>query len=86
MPAVITMAVDKNGLYDGVDVTEACKRLEENGASVVGLNCYRGPETMLPLLKEIRKKCKVKLKQQSRHRRERTVGLLGKGVLVVVSD
>ena len=75
------MAVDKTGLYDGVDVTEACKRLEENGASVVGLNCYRGPETMLPLLKEIRKKCKVKLKHQSQHRRHGTVGLLGKEFL-----
>ena len=59
LPAVITMDVHKNGLYDGVDVVEACQKLEENGAAVVGLNCGRGPDTMLPLLKEIRKKCKV---------------------------
>jgi betaine-homocysteine S-methyltransferase len=28
--------------------------LEAEGADVVGLNCSRGPETMLPLLEEIR--------------------------------
>jgi len=33
--------------------------LEDAGATVVGLNCDRGPWTMLPLLKEVRKVCKV---------------------------
>jgi len=33
---------------------EACKRLADNGAEVVGLNCGRGPKTMLPILEQIR--------------------------------
>src|SRR3954453_13725288 len=40
--------------YDGVDYVEACRRLADAGATVVGLNCSRGPETMLPLLERIR--------------------------------
>ena len=32
-------------------VTEACKRLADAGADVVGLNCIRGPATMMPLLR-----------------------------------
>ena len=30
------------------------KELEQRGADVVGMNCFRGPVTMLPYLKEIR--------------------------------
>jgi len=41
-------------MRDGMTVSEACKRLEGGGADVVGLNCARGPETMLPLLGEVR--------------------------------
>src|SRR5947208_646072 len=33
---------------------EPCERLEAAGADVVGLNCSRGPETMLPMLGPIR--------------------------------
>jgi betaine-homocysteine S-methyltransferase len=44
---------------DGVPIPEACRRLEDAGAAVVGLNCARGPKTMIPLLKDIRKACKV---------------------------
>lgn len=44
---------------DDIPFTEALKRLEDQGADVVGLNCSRGPDTMLPLLKEVRKVCKV---------------------------
>jgi betaine-homocysteine S-methyltransferase len=40
--------------YDGYDYVSACRILAENGAAVVGLNCSRGPETMLPLLERIR--------------------------------
>lgn len=46
---------------DDVPIPEACRRLEEAGAAVVGLNCARGPETMIPLLREIRKVCKVRI-------------------------
>src|SRR6185437_10658582 len=56
MPAVITLAIHTNGLTrDGWDPVDTCKRLEDGGADVVGLNCSRGPRTMLPLLRKIRK-------------------------------
>jgi len=56
LPAVITLAIHKsNMLRDGISPIEACKKLAENGAAVVGFNCARGPDTMLPLLRELRK-------------------------------
>ncbi|XP_070568420.1 betaine--homocysteine S-methyltransferase 1-like [Ptychodera flava] len=65
LPAVITLAPfvvsTQNGqaiTADMVPLTEACKKLEEAGADVVGLNCGRGPATMMPLMEEIRKTCK----------------------------
>ena len=55
VPAVITFAMHREELTrDGHSPAEACKRLEAAGADVVGLNCHRGPRTMLPLLKQIR--------------------------------
>ena len=55
LPAVITMAILTNGMTrEGMDPVEAMKRLEQAGAEVVGLNCARGPRTMMPLLKKIR--------------------------------
>jgi betaine-homocysteine S-methyltransferase len=60
--AVITLAVPREGVMrEGGTVADACKRLEDAGAAVVGLNCARGPATMLPLLKEVRAavKCHV---------------------------
>ena len=44
---------------DDIPFPQALRKLEEAGAAVVGLNCARGPKTMLPLIKEIRKVCKV---------------------------
>jgi betaine-homocysteine S-methyltransferase len=62
VPAVVTFAMHREELTrDGLTPAEACQRMEEAGAEVVGLNCHRGPSTMLPLLKEIRSavKCHV---------------------------
>jgi betaine-homocysteine S-methyltransferase len=62
VPAVVTFAMHREELTrDGLSPAEACQRLEAAGADVVGLNCHRGPATMMPLLKEIRKavKCHV---------------------------
>jgi len=54
LPAVITLAVHRAPeTREGWSVAEACKRLADAGADVVGLNCIRGPTTMLPLLREI---------------------------------
>ena len=40
---------------DGFSPGDACKILEDNGADVVGLNCFRGPKMTMKLLPEIRK-------------------------------
>jgi betaine-homocysteine S-methyltransferase len=55
LPAVVTIApMAENRMMDGVGIVETCKELEARGADVVGMNCFRGPATMLPWLKEIR--------------------------------
>ena len=54
LPAAVTVAVHLEGLRDGMPLGESMRRLEQAGATVVGLNCARGPATMLPLLREIR--------------------------------
>ena len=55
VPAVITLAVHRAPeTREGWSPEDACKRLADAGADVVGLNCIRGPRTMLPLLEKIR--------------------------------
>jgi betaine-homocysteine S-methyltransferase len=54
LPSVVTFASSEDKTIDGFSFEEACKRLEDAGADVVGLNCSRGPETMLPLLERVR--------------------------------
>ena len=55
LPAVVTLAIHREpATREGLEPDEACKRLEERGADVVGLNCIRGPQTMFPLLEKIR--------------------------------
>ena len=56
LPTVVTFAVHRDGnLRDGLTPEEGCKRVQAAGADVVGLNCARGPRTMLPILERIRK-------------------------------
>src|SRR5450755_2424053 len=53
--AVITLAMHQAEVTrEDWTVVEACKRLADAGADVVGLNCIRGPATMMPLLRAIR--------------------------------
>jgi betaine-homocysteine S-methyltransferase len=55
LPAVVTLSVHRNETtFDGIDVVDACKRLEAAGANVVGLNCQRGPKTLMPVVRKIR--------------------------------
>jgi betaine-homocysteine S-methyltransferase len=55
LPAMVTFAsVQPSTTYDGYDYVEACRILADHGATIVGLNCSRGPQTMLPLLERIR--------------------------------
>ena len=54
-PAMITLGFkyqDRTG--DGVVLEDAFKGLEEAGAEIVGLNCFRDPERMLPLAARVR--------------------------------
>jgi len=55
VPAVITFALHREEVMrDGWTPVETCQRLEAAGADVVGMNCHRGPRTMMPHLKAIR--------------------------------
>ncbi|XP_022100728.1 betaine--homocysteine S-methyltransferase 1-like [Acanthaster planci] len=65
LPCVVTLGIclmtvnGKPATNDGVEVCEALNRLADAGADVVGLNCARGPQTMLPILEEAVKNCKA---------------------------
>lgn len=58
LPAVITMTVHEDmKTLDNFSVGDACKELISSGATIVGVNCTRGPEMMLEVVKEIVKVC-----------------------------
>jgi betaine-homocysteine S-methyltransferase len=62
VPAVITMAMHREPrTREGWSPVEVCQRLEAAGAEVVGINCHRGPATLMPMMREIRAavKCHV---------------------------
>ncbi len=62
LPSVITIApMGENIMRDGVSIIDTCKELEQRGGDVVGMNCFRGPATMMPYIKQVRKnlKCHV---------------------------
>ena len=49
LPAVLTISpMAENIMRDGISIIDTCKELEQRGADVVGMNCFRGPSTMLP--------------------------------------
>ena len=53
--AVANFAIPKGDLTrEGHNPEDACKMMEDQGADVVGLNCYRGPEMTMKLIKKIR--------------------------------
>jgi methionine synthase I (cobalamin-dependent) len=55
LPAVVMLTPHREGTArEGLSMAEGCRRLEAAGADVVGLNCSRGPDTLLPLLEEVR--------------------------------
>ena len=58
LPAVVTLAVHRAPeTREGWTPEDACRRIEDAGAAVVGLNCIRGPRTMLPLIERVRAAC-----------------------------
>ena len=55
IPAVVTLTFQEDDLTrDGLSPAEAARRLVDNGADVVGINCHRPPLTLLPLAREVR--------------------------------
>jgi betaine-homocysteine S-methyltransferase len=54
VPACVTLTIHQRAATrDGVSPEDAVRMLADAGADVVGLNCSRGPATMLPLLEKI---------------------------------
>jgi len=55
LPAVITICIHQEPhTREGLAPEDACAMLEQEGADVVGLNCIRGPRTLLGFLPAIR--------------------------------
>ena len=64
LPAVVTLTLHEprgdDGVqrtFDGVPIGEACKELLDNGATITGVNCTRGPEMTLDVVQDIVKVC-----------------------------
>lgn len=63
LPAIINFGVllpvdgSEFNLLDSIPVGEACKRLLDKGAYLVGSNCTRGPEQMVEVIEHIVKFC-----------------------------
>lgn len=60
LPSVVTLSVElaknKDGIYitpEDIPVPEACHQLLEMGATLVGVNCTRGPATMIEVVEQI---------------------------------
>ena len=59
LPAVVTLvALGRNSdgdfsTVDGVAITKACQQLLEKGATLVGMNCFRGPDTMMEVVQDV---------------------------------
>ncbi|MCY4472878.1 MAG: homocysteine S-methyltransferase family protein [Kistimonas sp.] len=59
LPAVITISpMGENKMRDGWDIVDTCAELEQRGALVTGMNCFRGPATMMPYIRDIRARLK----------------------------
>lgn len=55
LPVVVTMSYEKDPhTYEGDTPAEAARKLADEGADVVGINCLRNPEHTLPLMREVR--------------------------------
>ena len=56
IPAVVTLTYQENDFTrDGLSPTDGAQQLVDNGADVVGINCHRPPQTLLPLARAVRK-------------------------------
>lgn len=56
IPAVVTLTYQEHDVTrDGLSPAAGAKRLADSGADVVGINCHRPPQTLLPLARMMRK-------------------------------
>jgi betaine-homocysteine S-methyltransferase len=56
LPAMITLSFrGSNKTDDGKTAAECARTLEGEGAAIVGANCMRDPERMMPILEEMRR-------------------------------
>lgn len=54
-PAMITLGFkSQEQTLDGVSLEDAFRELEDSGADIVGINCFRDPKRMLPLATRMR--------------------------------
>jgi betaine-homocysteine S-methyltransferase len=58
LPSMVTFASSGERTVDGYALADACYELEQRGANIVGLNCTRGPDTMVPIIQQIRDRVK----------------------------
>ncbi|MGI9307552.1 MAG: homocysteine S-methyltransferase family protein [Gammaproteobacteria bacterium] len=59
LPAVVTISpMGENKMRDDWSIVDTCAELEQRGADVTGMNCFRGPPTMLPYIRQIRARVK----------------------------
>src|SRR5215216_3804656 len=55
LPAMVTMGPDNDpNSFEGYSPGEQVKRLADEGVDIVGANCFRSPEYMLPIMEEMR--------------------------------
>ena len=55
IPAVVTLTYQEDDVTrDGLSPAEGARQLVANGADVVGINCHRPPQTLLPLARAVR--------------------------------
>jgi betaine-homocysteine S-methyltransferase len=55
LPAMVTMGPDNDpNSFEGYSPGEQVKRLADAGVDIVGANCLRSPEYMLPIMEEMR--------------------------------
>lgn len=64
LPAVVTFAMPSQSAaagelktLDNVPLQVACRKLLDQGATLVGANCFRGPDGTLEVVKQILKEC-----------------------------
>jgi methionine synthase I (cobalamin-dependent) len=55
LPTMVTMSYEKEPrAYEGDSPAQCARKLADAGADIVGINCLRNPDEMLPLVKEMR--------------------------------